>query len=149
MKKFYEHIVKGFGESGQLQFAFLSVDGGPVAFELNLTFAQTVYNLKVGYRTEYGHLSPGIVLRHHVLCHAIEQGYEEFDFLGASEAYKLNWASGARPLGNIFFVRRRSYWWIPYLFRYASKPLIETRLPWILRAKRRLQERLKTTTKGN
>jgi len=149
VKKFYERIAKRFGESGKLQLAFLSVGGGPIAFELNLTVARTVYNLKVGYRTEYGHLSPGIVLRHHALCHAIEQGYEEFDFLGASEGYKMHWASGVQRLGNVFFVHRRNYWWLPYLFRYASKPLIEKRLPWMLHAKQRLQERLKTTTKGS
>lgn len=108
-----------------------------------------MYNLKVGYLKTHNHLSPGIVLRHHVLCHAIEQGFEEFDFLGASEGYKLHWASGSRLHGNAFFVRQRGYWWILYLLRYAAKPLIQARLPWVLRAKRRLQERLRTTTKGN
>lgn len=145
VKTFYERIAARFARIGQLQLAFLSVDGGPVAFELNVTFARTVYNLKVGYRKKYRHLSPGIVLRHYVLCHAIEQEFEEFDFLGVSEGYKLHWASSTRAHGRVVFTRRRGYWWILYLLRYATKPYVKKTFPWIVKIKRWLQQRLETS----
>lgn len=149
IKAFYEGIAAAFGETGHLQLAFLSIDEIPIAFELNVTLARTLYNLKVGYLKTHNDLSPGIVLRHHVLCHAIEQGFEEFDFLGASEGYKLHWASGTRPHGNVLFARRRGYWWILYLLRYAARPFLQEKLPWVLHAKRQLQERLTTISKDN
>ena len=111
---------------------------------LTAIFNTRYYNLKVGYHRASNILSPGIVLRHHVLEHAVNTGFREFDFLGDVEEYKMHWACGVRKHGNILFVRRRGYWWACYRARYGAKRFLEYRLPWVLELKRVIQKRFES-----
>jgi CelD/BcsL family acetyltransferase involved in cellulose biosynthesis len=86
---FFRSMIPVVFEAGWLQFAFLAVGGKPVAAYLNFDYEGHILVYNSGLlQTEYGHLSPGIVLLSHLIQHAIESGHQVFDFLQGDEAYK-------------------------------------------------------------
>lgn len=139
IRSFYEGVADWAQDRGSLQLAFLYVDDEPVAFELNLLDQGILYNLKVGYRQSHGGLSPGIVLRYHVLKRAVETGVREFDFLGEAEHYKMHWASGVREHGQLMWFSRRWPWPLVHFGVYRVRPFIKRRLPWVVPALKRLR----------
>lgn len=142
LRRFYEGVAAALPD--ELQLAVLDVEGRPVAFELNLVSAGTAYNLKVGYREGDAALSPGTVLRRHVLDRCVSDGLYEFDFLGAEEPYKLHWATGSRLHGHIaLFPHGLLHVTGPRLARYRVRAWIERRLPRLMEWKRSMQSRMR------
>ena len=64
---------------------------------LDLVRNREAVNLKLGYRASAGNLSPGLVLRGHVMDSLIAEGSRTFDLLGSAEPYKLHWAERTVP----------------------------------------------------
>ena len=56
------------------------------------------YMLKTGFDENFGHLSPGVYIRQHVVKLLIASGVSEHDFLGDADPYKLRWTSLQRTL---------------------------------------------------
>ena len=83
------------------------LDGVAIAFHLNLIAAGVHYHVKGGYDPSYQQYSPGKVLHRLLLERAFGEGLSRYDFLGADEPYKLQWASEAREL-VLFQAFRRS-----------------------------------------
>lgn len=137
-RSFYRQIAE-FGERrGMLQLAFLRVGGVAVAYEFNLASDGTLYNLKLGYRTSRATLSPGLVLRRHVVANAIREGHVEMDFMGMAEPYKLEWASGVREHGYLVVPGTSLYWRLGHRVWYRVRPWVKDRLPWLVLLKRRI-----------
>lgn len=138
LEAFYLGLARSAASVGSLRIPILYAGEEPIAFELNLDRDRTTYNLKVGYSTRFAHLSPGTVLRYHVLRHAIEAGDEEFDFMGAAERYKLHWTGSTRSHASVLAVHRGTYWNAYRLLRHGLRDLVSRRAPWVISAKRRL-----------
>jgi CelD/BcsL family acetyltransferase involved in cellulose biosynthesis len=79
-----------------LQLAFLRVDGVAVAFEYNLRDHDVHYRLKAGFDPAWNKYAPGKLLNHAVIEDCFSGSIREFEFLGADEPYKLEWASEFR-----------------------------------------------------
>jgi len=76
----------------------LYLENTPIAFEYNLLYKKTLYNLKLGYDVEFKKLSPGIVLRMKVLEWAFDRGdVEIFDYMGNAAEYKNMFSSNELP----------------------------------------------------
>ena len=88
-RKFFAEIAPLLQDRGWLQMNFLTVDEERAAAYINLVYGDRVmvYNSGLDH-SDYGDLSPGIVLLAYNIRHAIEQGYQYYDFLRGSEAYK-------------------------------------------------------------
>lgn len=88
-RRFFAEIVPLLQDRGWLQMNFLTVDRERAAAYINFVYGNRVmvYNSGLDHR-DYGDLSPGIVLLAYNIRHAIEQGYQVYDFLRGSEAYK-------------------------------------------------------------
>ncbi len=88
-RRFFADIVPLLQDRGWLQMNFLTVDEERAAAYINFVYGNRVmvYNSGLDHR-DYGDLSPGIVLLAYNIRHAIEQGYQFYDFLRGSEAYK-------------------------------------------------------------
>ena len=97
-RSFYTESARWAARHGLLQLAFLRLDGRAVAFHLNLVAGGVHYHLKGGYDPAYQQFSPGKVLHRLLLERACRDGLRRYDFLGADEPYKLQWANGAREL---------------------------------------------------
>jgi len=97
-QRFCRGLAAAAEKRGWLRIALLrDSEGSPIAFELNLVRSREAVNLKLGYRSSAGHLSPGLVLRGHVMDALIAEGSRTFDLLGSAEPYKLHWTGRTVP----------------------------------------------------
>ena len=138
-RRFFTRLINDAAARGELRLAFLDVESLPVAFELNLAFRGTLYNLSLGYRTSHSSLSPGVVLRRFVIRRAVEEGFAEMDFMGMAEPYKLEWATGTRDHGHIVLAGSSPSWRLTHLVWFRIRPWLRRSTPSLFRAKRRLQ----------
>jgi len=93
---FYCRLAQLAAKKSWLNISFLNTDSGPVAFEFKLIFNRTTYLLKMGFNAAYSRFSPGVILLEHAIKNAFGNGSKEFDFLGESDQYKLQWTSQLR-----------------------------------------------------
>lgn len=101
-QRFFRAIVPLMQVRGWLQLNFLTVDEAPAASYINFLYGDRVmvYNSGHAHHT-YGNLSPGIVLLAYNIRHAIEQGYQYYDFLRGDEAYKYRMGGRDTAVMNI------------------------------------------------
>ncbi len=95
---FYRRVAAWAAERGWLRLAFLRLDGRPLAFDLALEADGRHYLLKTGYDPAFTSLSPGLLLRLHMLERAFRSGLRAYEFCGAAEPWKLEWAPATRPV---------------------------------------------------
>lgn len=90
-RAFFHAISRAIFEAGQLQLAFLTMNGQRIGAYMNFLYRDRVLVYNSGLDPAAYRLSPGIVLMAHLIRHAIEeQKYEVFDFLRGDEPYKYN-----------------------------------------------------------
>jgi CelD/BcsL family acetyltransferase involved in cellulose biosynthesis len=95
----YEFLLRQselLAANGELQVAFLHLDGYPIAFQWLWNVKGVLHGVKVGYDEEFKSLAPGIVLLHDVLrsvfasaphrCHG-------YDFHGVGNEMLRRWAN--------------------------------------------------------
>jgi len=97
-RRFYEDTARWASGRGWLRLAFLRLDGVPIAFQYNLVAEGVHYHLKGGYDESFERFSPGKVLHRLLIERAFADGLRRYEFLGADEQYKLQWANTARDL---------------------------------------------------
>jgi len=97
-ERFYRSVAEWAARRGFLRLAFLRLDGRPIAFLFDLEHRDVHYYLKGGFDPAFSRLSPGKALLHAMIERAFALGLERFEFLGADEPYKLQWASHVREL---------------------------------------------------
>ncbi len=101
-QRFFRAIVPLMQERGWLQLNFLTVDEAPAASYINFLYGDRVMVYNSGHAHQpYGNLSPGIVLLAYNIRHAIEQGYQYYDFLRGDEAYKYRMGGRDTAVMNI------------------------------------------------
>ncbi len=137
-RTFYEGVARRSAERGWLELAFLHYAGRPIAFEYNLIFGDTAFNLKLGYREDAREYSPGIVLKYRVLEHLIARGIACYDFMGEEEPYKLQWTDRVRQLSEIVAFGRGADLALIHALRFRAWPAVKDRLPWVVAARRRV-----------
>jgi CelD/BcsL family acetyltransferase involved in cellulose biosynthesis len=93
---FYREIARWAADRGWLQLAFLRLDGHAVAFHFNLVAQGVHYNLKGGYDPGYARFAPSRLLHRELIERAFRQRLRSYEFLGAEEAWKLEWTSTTR-----------------------------------------------------
>ena len=93
---FYRRVAAWAAERGWLRLAFLRLDGRALAFDLALEAGGRHFLLKTGYDPAFTGLSPGLLLRLHMLERAFAAGLESYEFCGAAEPWKLEWAPATR-----------------------------------------------------
>jgi len=87
--KFFKSVSAVMQEKGWLQLIFLTFNGKHAAAYLNFDYNQQILVYNSGLlESEFGQLSPGIVLLSLNIKHAIETGHRVFDFLQGNEVYK-------------------------------------------------------------
>jgi hypothetical protein len=120
--KFYEEIANE--ENGWIVLALLYLHDEPVAFEYNILYKGTLYNLKLGYDENIRKLSPGIVLRLKMLEWAfnnIEVKY--FDFMGNAAEYKTMFSTYKLPHENIVIYHKTIVNLLLVYYKSVLRPL--------------------------
>jgi CelD/BcsL family acetyltransferase involved in cellulose biosynthesis len=95
---FYRQIGRWAAGRGWLRLSFLRLDDIPIAFQFNMQANGVHYHLKGGYDPSYRRLSPGKMLHAELLRRAFASGLDRFDFLGAVEPYKQQFADSHRSI---------------------------------------------------
>jgi len=104
---FFRGLALRAAEQGWLRIYFLSLDRVPVAHEFALVYEGVYYMMKTSYKESFGNLSPGVVIQWLTIKDAFSMGLREYDFLGASETYKLEWADGVREHNTVWVFNKK------------------------------------------
>ena len=94
---FYRRMLQQAAQRGWLHMCFLTVGAKRIAVRISLLYRNKLFMLKSGYDEAYHRYSPGQVLTERLLREAWEQKWDEVDFLGDDERWKLSWATDRRP----------------------------------------------------
>src|SRR5215831_344683 len=95
---FLRDIAHQFWPHGELELAFLTADGVPIAALCCFASGTTYAAYNSGYHPAYADLSAGIVLFAERIQQAIARGFTTFDFLRGNEPYKYRFGATDRPL---------------------------------------------------
>jgi CelD/BcsL family acetyltransferase involved in cellulose biosynthesis len=104
---FYRRMLQRAAQLGWLHMCFLKVADSRIAVRISLLYRNKLFMLKSGYDEAYHRYSPGQVLTERLLREAWEQKWDEVDFLGDDERWKLSWATGRRPHAWLFVFPKR------------------------------------------
>ncbi len=129
---FYEHVIRDAAHHGRLRCGVLTLNDEPVAFDFNIRHGSTLHSFKMGFREEHASLSPGMVLKTHLLqaMFAESEGtITEYDFMGASEPYKLSWASDVRTHSELQLFARTWRMAALHQLAYVARPMVRERFP--------------------
>jgi CelD/BcsL family acetyltransferase involved in cellulose biosynthesis len=89
MRGFFHQLARVTQDAGWLQLGFLEVEGQRAAAYFNFVYNNRVFVYNSGLDWQaFPQLGAGIVLTAYCIRHAIEQGYEAFDFMRGDERYK-------------------------------------------------------------
>lgn len=88
-------------DAGNLQLAFLTVNGSNAAAYFNFDYANRIWVYNSGLDYAYMDYSPGWVLLGHLLKWANENGREVFDFMRGDEEYKYRFGGVDRFIARM------------------------------------------------
>ena len=93
-RRFYTEVARFCAKADWLRLAFLRLDGWPIAFKFLVVHGRVFSQLKSGFDEEYRKFAPGILLLRDAIAQAFENGATTYEFLGADDPFKVEWASG-------------------------------------------------------
>ena len=93
---FYTQIARDAAKRGALALGFLELAGKRIAAHLSMVQAGRHFLLKLGYDEALHEFSPGQQLVSEAIHDSCRRGLTEFDFLGPSMDWKLDWESALR-----------------------------------------------------
>ena len=99
---FHQEVMASLLAEGALELLWLTVRGDPVAVVYNVVWKGKVYFYQGGRKVDVPKgVRPGIVLHAHAIRRAIAAGRREYDFLAGASRYKMQLATGTRPLARV------------------------------------------------
>jgi len=126
-KDFHRRFMGSVFEKGWIKLSFLEIEGKPVAANYNFAFDRKIHYFQSGLIPhENKHVRLGLILHSFCIEEAINEGFEEYDFLQAGSkgaGYKEIWGNYSRDLFKIRIARRcnkeRVYWFLNRMFNTA------------------------------
>jgi CelD/BcsL family acetyltransferase involved in cellulose biosynthesis len=105
-RSFFHAIGRATYAQGQLQLAFLTLDGKRIATYMNFLYGDRIMVYNSGLDPAAHRISPGIVLMAHLIRRAIEeQACEIFDFLRGDEPYKYQLGGIDAKVHQLYLIR--------------------------------------------
>jgi len=123
--RFYSMLARRAAESGWLLLNFLDAGSKRIAFDYCLSYKNRMHRLKSGYDPAYARYSPSSLLFCSSLRNAFEQDITEFDFLGATEDWKLKWTKRARQHYWLFVFSHTFKGRLLHLIKFQLVPLFK------------------------
>lgn len=105
VEKFFNRYAMKMAAAGSLRLSLLKINSSTIAGQIGIEFARKFWVLKVGYDERFSQCSPGILLMHHTIQHAFENGLHAFEFLGRDEQWIRMWTEQVHQY--------TSYWHYP------------------------------------
>jgi CelD/BcsL family acetyltransferase involved in cellulose biosynthesis len=95
-RRFFELYTDMAWEQGALTVAFLRLGGVPVATQISVEHSGMWCTLKLGYDAAYAACSPGSLLKHAILQHAVSKKLDTYEFFGAPAPWTRRWTDDLR-----------------------------------------------------
>jgi CelD/BcsL family acetyltransferase involved in cellulose biosynthesis len=102
VRRFYRLLAERAAARGWLRLMFLTVGGRRIATSYTACLHGTLFLVKTGYDPAFSACAPFKVLTYLAIQHAYAEGLREIDFLGDTEAWKLEWTETSRPHDWLF-----------------------------------------------
>jgi CelD/BcsL family acetyltransferase involved in cellulose biosynthesis len=102
VQQFYRLFAERAAARGWLRLMFLTVGGRRIAASYAVCLDGTLFLVKTGYDPEFSTCAPFKVLTYLAIQRAYAEGLREIDFLGDTEAWKLEWTETSRPHDWLF-----------------------------------------------
>lgn len=118
----YRRFARLAAAAGSLRLHLLELDGVAVAGDLACRVAGRSALVKTAFDETRANDRPGLVLRAEALRAAIAEGADEYDFLGAPDAYKTRWGAELRPRSTV--LAARGPWRAELLLRERGRPAL-------------------------
>jgi CelD/BcsL family acetyltransferase involved in cellulose biosynthesis len=83
------------------RLSVITTAAGPIAFALCLLHQNRLYLLKTGYDERHHQLSPGLVMHWAIIDRCHQLGHEAYELLGSADPWKLQLATGDRPISRL------------------------------------------------
>jgi CelD/BcsL family acetyltransferase involved in cellulose biosynthesis len=98
VSRFYSALALRAADRGWMQLHFLRAGSQRVAFDFSLSYRNRIHLLKIGYDPDYAPYSPSNLL----VCTLLQDMFQrdevrEYDFLGESGEWKLQWTRLSQP----------------------------------------------------
>lgn len=107
MRGFFRQLARVTYDAGWLQLVFLEIEGRKAAAYLNFVYDNRVLVYNSGLDWEaFPQFGAGVVLVAYCVRHAIEQGYEAFDFLRGDERYKYQFGGRDVEVRRLIICRK-------------------------------------------
>jgi len=94
---FYRRYTLERAAAGALRLAFLRIDGRPVAMQIAVEHANSLWLLKIGYDEAFARCSPGQLLLAEVIRLSATGGLHSIEFLGSAAPWTREWTRVERP----------------------------------------------------
>jgi CelD/BcsL family acetyltransferase involved in cellulose biosynthesis len=102
VRRFYTLLAERAAARGWLRLMFLTVGGRRIATAYGACVDGTLFLVKTGYDPEFSTCAPFKLLTYLAIQRAYAEGLREIDFLGDTEAWKLEWTNTSRPHDWLF-----------------------------------------------
>ena len=99
--EFFRQVASSFAANGALLVRRLLVGDEVAAVHVGLVQSNRCYELKIGFDEKWARQSPGMLLTLECLRDGFARGLEAHEFLGASAAWQVPFATGERRLENL------------------------------------------------
>lgn len=136
LRRFYRQIAGEMARLGLLRLIFLNVGGSRIAFAFALRHKSKLYVLKAGYRPEHAAYSPYLLLCFLLFQRACENGLTEYEFLGASDAWKMSWTQKTKPQYWFYVFSRKLRARVIHAVKFTALPAARRRLGPLARSAR-------------
>lgn len=100
-ERFYREVAAWAASRRWLRLAFLRLDWRPLAFDFAIETGGVHYLLKTGYDPAFRATAPGKLLRDEMIRRAFAGSASSYEFLGADDAWKLEWTDRRRDLRRL------------------------------------------------
>jgi CelD/BcsL family acetyltransferase involved in cellulose biosynthesis len=133
VSRFYSTLAVRSAERGWMQLHFLLASSQRVAFDYSLSYKNRIHLLKLGYDPAYAAYSPSNLLLFMLLQNMFQRDdVKEYDFLGESGDWKLQWTRLSQPhywlfvfsstfKGRLLYLIKSQL--VPFLKRNSLQPL--------------------------
>lgn len=101
-QEFIAEWCRGLAEKQQLRLGLLYASDKIIAAQIWITDKKTAYIFKLAHDPSFSAYSPGTILMHDLIRHAIDIDHvERVDFLSGDDAYKKDWMNSRRELWGV------------------------------------------------
>jgi len=137
--RFFAELATLCARTGSLRVYLLELDAQPIAYAFCILHGDELYALKTSYRSDFGQLSPGVVLFGYVLQDAFAQGYALVDLLGETSRWKREIATTCREHRSVcVFSSHLPRCQLCRLVEHRVRPFVRGNAPRLLESKQRL-----------